>query len=44
MNIETRVCYECGEEWVDGGETACIFCGSENTAIIEPEDEDEGDV
>lgn len=41
MNFETRACNECGEEWVDGGETECIFCESDNTYIVEPEDEED---
>jgi RNA polymerase subunit RPABC4/transcription elongation factor Spt4 len=38
--METRVCNNCDEEWVDTGDEVCPFCGSENTEILPEEDEE----
>lgn len=38
MDIEYRYCPECGERWVDGGETACIYCQHSETYIDDSED------
>lgn len=40
---EERVCNECGEIWTDGGEEKCPYCGSEDIAIFNEDDEGESD-
>ena len=43
MEPERRFCNVCGEEWTDTGDEECPFCGSDNTEIMDDEDEDEPD-
>ena len=31
-DAERRVCNECGEFWIDTGDTECPFCGSDDTS------------
>ncbi len=32
--LPRRCCNECGEDWLDDGETECPFCQSEDTEIV----------
>ena len=37
---EERQCNECGETWPDPGYPECPFCNSENTRILEDDDDE----
>lgn len=40
---EIRQCNTCGESWTDSGADICRFCGSEDTDIVEDDEETESE-
>lgn len=36
---EIRRCNECGEEWNEGGDPDCPFCGSTDTYLLDDDEE-----
>lgn len=41
--MELLKCRRCGEEWPEGGEVECPFCGYDDLDLIDEEDEAKGE-